>query len=375
MSSSSDPVLASMSSLAADYDRRRLKLTVRTLLATLLYYTGLLTLLRLLRPRAQRNFVILMYHRVHDQGYGYTSRPVTRRHFARQVRYLRRHFEVLSLDELCARLRSGSAPARDCVALTFDDGYRDNYTDAFPLLRDFHMPALVYLTTGFIGTERAFWWDRVSRLALALAGKRPALELPESLFPAEVRAALDRLFIAPKRQRGKWVAVLERLLKKMPDGDQKRLVEDLERRAARWLEGTPPAPRALNWDEAREMAQQGISFGGHTVTHAILTRVAPAEARHEIEECQAEIRRQLGRPATQFAYPNGGPADYNAEIKKILGEAGFTHAVVAQPGRLGPGSDPYALGRVAVNDCSQANFVFQMTRLKDIWRAWKHSRA
>ncbi len=348
---------------------RACKPALRGLLGLLLHYSGALSLARVLRRRRGPRFLVLMYHRVSDAAYGFESQPVSPRKFELQVRYLLKHFEVISLDRLCEYLRSGMSPSRDCVALTFDDGYRDNYENAFPILKKYRVPATIFMTTGFVGGKRGFWWDRLSRVVLALAGRKAVLRPPEMDLPGNIAAALRRLPRLPARKAEGVYSRLESWLKRVPESEKLLILEALERAAAEWLPAAPPTPPPLTWEQAREMCAGGVEMGGHTVTHPILTRVGPVQAREEILRSKADLERELGRTIRHFAYPNGLEGDFDAETESLVKTAGYASAYSAISGVNGPASDLFALNRKYIGDYGAANFALELSDVKEIWRA------
>ena len=119
------------------------------------YYTGILKLIRYLCKKSVKkgNLFILMYHRINDNEYGYASLSVSRHNFEKQLRHLKNNYKIISLDTLCGFIGSRKMPSEDCVAITFDDGYKDNYTNAYPILRKYEVPATIFLTSGHIGNN------------------------------------------------------------------------------------------------------------------------------------------------------------------------------------------------------------------------------
>ncbi|HKQ60683.1 MAG TPA: polysaccharide deacetylase family protein [Candidatus Polarisedimenticolaceae bacterium] len=303
---------------------------------------------RLLRRAAKRRVQILVYHRVGDSDDAFL--PCTpRATFERQMEHLAAEYRVCGLEEAAERLRRDDV-ADATVVLTFDDGYRDNYTHAFPILRRYGLTATIFLATDAIGTGRILWHDRVFR---AFAATRRS-ELREfgpqrathPLGTADERAAarshvLEFLRRLTPEQRASW---LDRLVEQL-GVDEPAAVPEL----------------MLGWDEVREMQRAGLSFGSHTVTHPILATLAPDEARRELIASKAEIERQLERPVTTFAYPNGRRSDFDESSKRLLAETGYTLAVTTLPGANRPAADPLELRRDGVRDEAAAPFAARLT--------------
>jgi peptidoglycan/xylan/chitin deacetylase (PgdA/CDA1 family) len=284
------------------------------------------------RRRAQ--FQILFYHRVNDDEEAICD-TVPVRTFAVQMELLKEHFCVLPLLELVEAKERNHIPP-NAVAITFDDGYRDNYENAFPVLRRLGLPATIFVTTGSVASRELLWHDQFFD-AFAQASV-PFVSFNGGRLPLRT--------VAEKRAA---VAVLARQLRKC---DPQRRIAELHRLVAE-LKVPEPDPdrwRKLDWDQIREMAGAGISFGAHTVTHPILTRVPREEAAAEIEESRKALETQLGSRVTLFAYPNGAHGDFDESVKQVLRDAGFRCAVTTVPGVNDTATDPLELRREAMWD-------------------------
>ncbi len=286
------------------------------------------------RRRKAAAFQVLLYHRVNDAADPiFDTVPV--RSFDAQMALLVRHFNVLSLDDLLDRRARNDVPPR-AVAITFDDGYEDNYANAFPILTRLGLPATVFLTSGTVGSKDLLWHDRLIDAFRLTA--LPALERDGKTLP--LRTPVERR------------AALYACLRTLRTLDPRRRDEEVARLTSR-LEAPEPDERRwskLTWDQVREMAGGGISFGAHTVSHPILTRIPRDEAVREIAGSRDAIGLALRKPVTLFAYPNGGRADFDEEIKRAVRDAGFRCAVTAVSGANDAGTDPFELRRVGVWD-------------------------
>jgi peptidoglycan/xylan/chitin deacetylase (PgdA/CDA1 family) len=268
--------------------------------------------LALTRPR---RYLILCYHRVNDDAHPYfTGTPLVL--FRRQMEALRRHFTVLPLEELSERARARDLPA-NAVAITFDDGYRDNFQNAFPILRELSLPATIFLTTDAVDRNALLWHDRV--------------------FDAFARTGRPRPPLRP---------LLEQLRRSTPverEGRIERLLDELAIEP-----GASAGWEKLSWDQVREMSSHGVSFGAHTLDHSILTSVSKDEARRQIRESKKRIDSELGRPVRAFAYPNGSASDFDESIESMVAEEGFSLAVTTLPGANDGRTHPFRLRRTGM---------------------------
>jgi peptidoglycan/xylan/chitin deacetylase (PgdA/CDA1 family) len=286
------------------------------------------------RRRTSAPFQILLYHRVNDSEDPLFD-TVSVRVFDGQMALLRRRFRVLSLDELVERRERNDVPP-NAVAITFDDGYRDNFENAFPILRRHGLPATVFLTSATVGSKELLWHDRL--LDAFRETKVASLDVDGETLPLRT----------PALRRAAVYACL-RGLRRM---DPRRRDEEVARLAAALAVAEPDERRwsKLTWEEVREMAGGGISFGAHTANHPILTRIPREEAVREILDSRDAIARGLGRPVSLFAYPNGGRADFDEGVKQAVRDAGFRCAVTAIPGANDATTDPFELRRDAMWD-------------------------
>ena len=285
-----------------------------------------------IRARDSRNLQILIYHRVNDDGDLFFP-GMPRRVFEQQMRYLAGRCHVLRLDEAVNRMRERGLPD-NAVAITFDDGYRDNYTHAFPILKSFNLPATIFLATGALEGGEVLWHDRVfSAFRNTQVEMLPKFgEIPASLpcrSPVERLQAqgevLKFLWRCDADALREWVQTLENLLSVS------------YRRPANEL--------MLNWEEITTMAEAGIQFGAHTVSHPILSRLSVERARNEIVGSKLAIEKHLHQEVSAFAYPNGTSADYSQATKALAKEAGYLFAVTTEFGANDSDTDRYELRR------------------------------
>ena len=260
-----------------------------------------------------RGVLTLNYHRVGDwtgQPWDRTLWSATAEAFDAQLAMLAREADVIAPDDVPAALRSGRPGRR--VLITFDDGYRDNWEIAFPLLRRHGLAATFFLATGFLDFPHVAWWDELAWMvrrsaAGELAGGGP-LPAPLSLRPAEHDATI--------------AALCERY-KALP---AERAVELLDEVAAQTGAGRcPPSEAAqlwMTWDHARELRDGGMRIGGHTVTHPLLSRVSRERQQEEIAGCARRLADELCEPMRWFAYPVGSRDAFTPATQELLAAQG-----------------------------------------------------
>jgi peptidoglycan/xylan/chitin deacetylase (PgdA/CDA1 family) len=263
--------------------------------------------------RLARRFQILAFHKVSPDPHPFFE-PVHPDIFDQQMEFLSRHYRVMPLMELVERNRIGDVPDR-AVAITFDDGYRDNYDFAFPILRKYRLPATIFVSTGVIETGELLWHDRIFN-SFRFATVKNGLSLQPTLAKA----------------------------KQLYGEGRRRFVEEIEESLRPVVDETAMT-RMLTWQQIREMNNGGIDFGSHTVTHPVLSRVPPGELAKELRESKTEISERLRCPVLSFAYPNGHTGDYNDDVKRALRESGYICGLTSEFGFNHVFSDPFELRR------------------------------
>ncbi len=280
------------------------------------------------REGLRGRLVILTYHSFGD-GWPKGLRhwlPVDR--FERQLRYLKARFEVVSLAQGLTHLAEGRQPEKPWVAITIDDGFGDNYTHAFPLLRRYEVPATIFLATDFLDTGRPPWPTRI--VSLLDHTKMRRLEYP-------FRARLGRL-----SERAGAVRRLMDLWGPLPPAERDQRVDEL-RRSLGAPAGDGPLP--LTWAQVREMTNAGVAFGSHTVFHSRLHEVDPRLVAEELHDSKARIEGELQTPCVHFAYPDG---KWGPDSRKAVAAAGYAAALTQDVGANGPNADSFALRRIEV---------------------------
>jgi peptidoglycan/xylan/chitin deacetylase (PgdA/CDA1 family) len=307
-------------------------------------------------------YLILCYHRVGTGGVPLYSElsPAT---FEAQMRHLKKNYRVISLEQLCSELHDPAAGHG--VAVTFDDGYRGIYDYAYPVLLKYQIPATVFLIAQSMETGQVAWYDRVFVSLQLLSSDTLDIELDQS-----------RHFALPSAQH-RFRAALEIVvrLRGLPDWRRRECCADLEKRVI--LPETQLAERILNWEQVQVMHRAGISFGSHTVTHPVVSRLAVEEMARELTESKKIIEGRLGTPVQDFAFPFGSFDDCGSEAGSQLASAGYRCAVTTVHGVNSVGTDPFALRRVQVGgEHNEAMFAFHLTQaflFSDAEKVWSES--
>jgi peptidoglycan/xylan/chitin deacetylase (PgdA/CDA1 family) len=331
-----------------------------------LHYSGALQLARRLSksheippdsslpfPRFARvktpKFVILCYHGIGESGNPLSVAP-SRELFDAQMRFLCENYRVASLEEACGELCSG-AKSDPGVVITFDDGYRSAYNVAFPILQQYRLPATIYLTVDSVETGQVAWYDRVF-LAMAVA---PSGELQLDLqgpWRFQLNSPEDRLRAALE---------VVALLRTLPNSLRCECCALLENRIG--LPQNALSSRVLTWEEIHIMHSAGITFGSHTLSHPVVSQLAPLELEQELGASKCLLEKKLRIPVLDFAFPFGKASDCSPAALEMLSRCGYRSAVTTVPGVNTPQANLFELRRMQVGvDGSMARFAFDLAR-------------
>ncbi|MBI5588793.1 MAG: polysaccharide deacetylase family protein [Deltaproteobacteria bacterium] len=316
--------------------------------------------------------VILMYHRVlrdDDEAIPHMQPGmyVTESSFERQMGYVSANYEVISVADLILSLdKGGLDPGKRYCIVTFDDGWRDNFLHAYPVMKRRGIQATIFLTTGFIGTGKWFWHEKARYLFMH--GRNDAARICRELLASgkasgDIISSVLGAIEDTEGAEGHAVtdAVVERLKafgETSIEDSLKRIYEPLGLRA-------PDDRVFLNWHEVEEMSKSGISFGSHTRTHRLLTTLAPGEAREELEGSLRDLSGGKINRVPAFCYPNGNLDD---GIVKMVKECGYLAAFTTSFGfEDALPEDPFRMKRIGVhNDVSSSIplFAFHLSGLR-----------
>ncbi len=325
-------------------------LSKRTLVAQALDTTGCGALLR--KTGGWRGLLVLNYHRIGDcqhSLFDHNLWSATTEEFDRQVKSAVRDFDVISLDDLDDVLKR---PRGRFVLFTFDDGYLDNYTDAYAVLKAHRAPATFFVTTGFLDRPQVPWWDEIAWMVRAS---------PLRKIPANDWIQTPIVFDEPDRERT--IRLLLDAYKRLDgEGTTPYLIFLADILKSGRIDQRVAQELWMTWPMLREMRQAGMSFGGHTVSHPILANISPEEQDFEIGECKRRLVAELGEPIDAFSYPVGGQASFNLHTRAALEKHGFRWAFTYLGGVVDHAADSYSMPRAAIElDVDQPMFRAVLT--------------
>jgi peptidoglycan/xylan/chitin deacetylase (PgdA/CDA1 family) len=314
----------------------------------------------LMRMLSRRHALILTYHRFSvDERDDDGKTPA--RALAEQLEYLTAHYDVVPLSQIVERITAREPLPSGLAAVTIDDGYRDAYEVAYPLLRRYGVPASLYVVTEFADRRAWLWTDK----ARFLAQQAPRQTLTTKIGASDLRLELNEA--TSRRDASERV---NSVIKRLPDELKEEAIERLSREMGVAIPPTPPDEfSSVTWDQAREMDANGVEIGSHTMTHPILTNIGDERLRRELRDSKSRLEEVLGRQVDQFCYPNG---DNDERVQSEVARAGYRAAVTVVNGMNQRGDDPLTLRRVHT-ERDFAHFLQSVSgfeQLKNMARAW-----
>jgi peptidoglycan/xylan/chitin deacetylase (PgdA/CDA1 family) len=297
-------------------------------------------------PSTRSNRLLtLIYHRVLAEPDPMFPQELTSIQFDWQMSLIRRHCYVLPLAEAIEALRTKTLPPR-AVAVTFDDGYKDNYSVALPILQRHAVPSTFYVTTSFLDGG-IMWNDAVTEsVRRTLHAKLNFSDL-----------GLGIVVPGKHRDRGSLAENLITRLKHLAPADRQSRVASVVDRCGAAL----PKDLMMSTGEVRNLHAAGMQIGAHTRTHPILETLDADAVREEIVDSRSELERITGAAVTTFAYPNGRPGeDYGKRERDLVDALGFMCAASTRWGVADTRTDIFQLPRFTPWDDSPNRWLARL---------------
>lgn len=322
----------------------RIRREIKRGLATLLRKTGAIE-----RRCKKGGVIILMLHKV-DVKYDPLPLTVSPAVFNDMLSEIKNHnFEIVSLDSLFDDEKNFIGSESLKFVITFDDGYRNNYDLAFPILQKHNTTATIYLSYGHLQGDYSFWYEK-------LAGCLENAQT-ENIDLTDIGSTLFSLRSVKEREEA--ITKLNLWLKQFNNADRLKKLEIILSRLHK-RDAIPDVSPMLTWEMVQEMQNAGISFGSHTISHPILSNEDSHSIQHEVMMSKKLIEEKIGRSVTGFAYPNGTRNDYNEMVLKYVSKAGYLHATTTIPGINYSDENPFQLKRINIHTgmCTDESGMF-----------------
>jgi|APSaa5957512622_1039677.scaffolds.fasta_scaffold16573_3 peptidoglycan/xylan/chitin deacetylase (PgdA/CDA1 family) len=286
----------------------------KELLANLLFRTGIINLIKFYSDLFNKKLIILAYHRIYNISTNEDEFisdidliSATSKDFEWQVCFLKENFQVTTFREYFNFIKVH----KSAVIITFDDGFKDNYDIAYPILKKHGIPAVFYVSVDYIGTKNHFWFE----LLVSIIRQIPNLHLSHICGLLGISISDDR-------------ALLQNLalqnMKKIPNTKRLEIIDSIkdfcEKNNILFLDNDAIP---MSWDNVKEMSKNGMEIGSHTLSHPILTKLTLKQRDDEISKSKAQLEQKLDSECVSISYPNGSAGDYDEELMNVVKTTGY----------------------------------------------------
>jgi len=310
---------------------------------------------RLFRSINKKKLLIIAYHSICERDNCpslFTHLPVDI--FRNHLIFLRKHYNIISLNDLIS-IRIGEKPIPKRAALiTFDDGFMNNYKNAFQLLKEFNTPAVIFLVTNYIGSNELLWFDDLYLLLGNAYSNGVSIREIEKIFYKEN---------LPAKNTSQLYSIISLMLKYTSPEERSKKIEELRNKVGPYNGTVAENFKLLNWEQIHEMKNSGlIEFGVHTATHRIFSQLSENEWEKEIIAPKKLISNKLNCNTSAFCYPNGIPdVDFTFLQEEYLKRAGFVCSFCTGEWLNSWDGNFFRLGRKSAgNDLTSSLHYFRM---------------
>jgi len=339
--------------------------TIKNILLNVIYHFGINKIIQFVFWR--KKIIILAYHGFTDKDFrkrvdNYGGKHINIERFKEQIKFLKNNYNVISMEQLVSKIRSGSELPDNTAIITIDDGYESNYGLAFPILKEFGVPATIFITTSFIEDKEILWVDRVEYSINTT-----------KLMAFELTINNNKLFFDCNNAADKAtsIAKVKEMIKNNPQEMRQKIIDALENETGQKLSFGRECPeiyKPLEWHQISEMLDSSlISIGNHTHTHTILTRFETEKIKNELHLSKMIIGNNISRDSRLFCYPNGEYGDFDNQTRKLVKEFGFSCALTNVSGVNDKYTDLYELKRICINSkMDLLKFSLSLTRVFEL---------
>lgn len=292
---------------------------------------------------ASHMYPILAYHGVTSSSSegieNFSRKHIDTDEFEKQISFMRENMNPIGLREMADALSMGRSLPQGSVAVTFDDSYKNIHDVAFPILKRYDMPATFFISTGFIGTNRRFWTDRIEHI----------VNLAKINDFNIVFNGQDKYFdLSSRENRVGAVIEIKGLLKKIPSGDRTLVIEKLREKLDVNDNGDAVSNyKNLSWEDISRLDDPPLyEVGGHTENHEILSYLDEKSLNSEIFNCIRDLKEHLKHSIDLFSYPEGQAEHFNDLTISVLKKYGIRVCPTAIYGFNSLNTDPFYLKRI-----------------------------
>ena len=342
---------------------QKLKYAIKLCLAYSLYFSGILSILS--RIKLKDKTVVLMYHRVLSaderckslSNGGIITETET---FERHMAFLKKTFHVIGMNDFVSNISAHKKQVSNSCLITFDDGWVDNYNNAFPILKKNNIKATIFLPINYIGKENNFWQEKLGHILTFLVQNKNKYstkfrDIPEitnivnSPDSMQKKLIMALIFKTKKSGHKNIQLMINNLLTLIPTDEHENISNKID--------------HYISWDNANEMLESNVSFGSHAASHFVLTDLSKEQVNRELTDSRQLIKSRLNCDILSVAYPNG---NYSSDICAIAKSAGYIAGFTTKRGFFSSDCDPLRIPRMNIHDNATRNIPMFYCRILGI---------
>ncbi len=275
-----------------------------------------------IRSRVFKQLPVINYHRIMDVDtttFPFDARVIsaTPKMFEKHIQYISKNYTPITFKQLDQCIKGTQKLPSKPIIITFDDGYDDNYHFAYPILKKYNVPATFFVATGHIGDDLPFWYERV------------VFTLKHTLNNSINLASINYKDVLPPLGDDR-LPIIDKTLEHFKGLSNKQRLLAVDELIKNYSNAEYPEEKFLDqcktmtWTQCKEMAENGMEIGSHTVSHPILSSLTSEDLKFEVIESKRIIEEEVGEQVTTLAFPNGGPNDYNDSVMSTIKNHGYS---------------------------------------------------
>lgn len=326
-----------------------IKKHIKTIAAQFIKTTGIVKLSAWNKKTFFYSIPIITYHRILpesiiDQVYSSPDIIVSLESFEKQMEFIAETCNPISLKNYIISVKNRLILPERTIIITFDDGWKDNFTYAFPILKRLNIPATIFLTTGYIGQKRVFWQEQIRYLLNIIKYSKQTLSKWENYLIKlnDYLPELSKILSTNITDNENVIAMLKSIDQKLRNNFINEIITILNH---------PQIPYNmhdfLDWNDVLIMKKHGIEFGSHTVNHLLLDKIDQDTLWDELKKSKEQIETEIGEKISAIAYPNG---NFNNDVIEAAQKTGYSYAVTTIEGHNTNHSDPMRLRRINASE-------------------------
>ena len=267
-------------------------------------------------PSRKNSIKIIAYHRINNiptSNYPFDSGLINAscEEFEEQVKYIKRYFNPITFTDLKNLIDNNLTIPKRTILITFDDGFEDNYTNAFKILSKHSVKATFFVSAGLMGQDELFWFERINYILRNTS---------ESTIEN-----IDGTIIDLSENKNLSINKISETMKLFSNDKMRAYILNLEKKLGiQYNESDLNFSKTMNWEQIIEMSDAGMEIGSHSYNHPILSRLSLEELKEELSLSKITIEKHIGKKVISLAYPNGDDASVGKTVEEVANNTGYT---------------------------------------------------